>query len=152
MAKDDLARQQIKALDRRVTEGNAAQKEAIKDALAAAEKAVVKAEAASEKRFEGVNEFRQTLSDQAATFISRSEVESLLKGIASDVARLDNQGANDAGRSQGVRLSATTVYGAVGLLAAVIAILGGLSLLLPSRSGSGAPVYVGAVQPPAAKP
>lgn len=55
----------------------AAVKEATQAALTAAKEAVVKAENASEKRFEGVNEFRATLSDQAATFISRAEYDAL---------------------------------------------------------------------------
>lgn len=42
-------------------------------ALEAADKAIAKAEAATEKRFEGVNEFRAQLADQARTFISRTE-------------------------------------------------------------------------------
>ncbi len=49
------------------------QEQAVQAALAAAEKAVVKAELASDKRFESVNEFRAQLSDQANTFISRVE-------------------------------------------------------------------------------
>jgi hypothetical protein len=57
-----------------------AQSKAIQDALTAAEKAVVKAEVATEKRFEGVNEFRQTLSDQAANFISRKELWGYIVG------------------------------------------------------------------------
>jgi len=39
------------------------------------ELAVTKAEQATEKRFEGVNEFRNTLADQQRTFIPRSEYE-----------------------------------------------------------------------------
>ena len=46
---------------------------AVAAALESAEKAVTKAEAAAEKRFESVNEFRQQLTDQAATFVSRTE-------------------------------------------------------------------------------
>lgn len=46
-------------------------------ALQAAKEAVTKAEMATERRFESVNEFRQTLSDQAGTFISRTEFNSL---------------------------------------------------------------------------
>lgn len=42
-------------------------------ALQAADKAIQKAESATEKRFEGVNEFRAQLADQARTFISRTE-------------------------------------------------------------------------------
>ena len=49
-------------------------------ALAASEKAVTKAEAATEKRFDSVNEFRKTLSDQAATFLARPEAEAKFKG------------------------------------------------------------------------
>ncbi len=50
-------------------------------ALTSAEKAVTKAEAATERRFESVNEFRQTLSDQAGTFISRAEYDALKERI-----------------------------------------------------------------------
>jgi hypothetical protein len=50
-------------------------------ALATADKANEKGDNAIEKRFEGVNEFRKTLSDQAATFMPRSEVETLVKAI-----------------------------------------------------------------------
>lgn len=46
---------------------------AIAAALTGAEKAVMKAEVATEKRFDSVNEFRRTLSDQATTFLHRAE-------------------------------------------------------------------------------
>jgi flagellar biogenesis protein FliO len=49
------------------------QLDAVMAALAAAKEAVNKAETANEKRFESVNEFRSTLSDQAAQFLTRSE-------------------------------------------------------------------------------
>lgn len=51
------------------------QDRAVQAALNAAEKAVTKAENASEKRFDAVNEFRAQLADQAATFMPRSEAE-----------------------------------------------------------------------------
>ncbi len=54
-----------------------AQAQAIKDALLAAEKAVSKAETATEKRFDSVNEFRKALTDQTSTFVSRIEFDSL---------------------------------------------------------------------------
>lgn len=50
-----------------------AQQIGIREALSSAEKAVTKAENAMEKRFDGVNEFRETLSDQAAAFLTRVE-------------------------------------------------------------------------------
>jgi hypothetical protein len=46
---------------------------AVQAALVAVEKASEKAEDASDKRFEAVNEFRAQLSDQAASFIRRTE-------------------------------------------------------------------------------
>ena len=51
----------------------ASMKLAIDAALAASQRAIEKAETATEKRFDSVNEFRKTLSDQTATFISRNE-------------------------------------------------------------------------------
>ena len=42
-----------------------------------ASKAIEKADAATERRFEGVNEFRAQLSDQAARFVTRDELGAL---------------------------------------------------------------------------
>jgi hypothetical protein len=65
---------QTKALDAAL----AAQKEAVTTALAAAERATVKSDVSTEKRFESVNEFRRTLSDQTHSFMPRSEAETRL--------------------------------------------------------------------------
>jgi hypothetical protein len=51
---------------------------AVQTASTAAEKAVTKQEIATEKRFESVNEFRQTLTDQAGTFMTRGEAQASL--------------------------------------------------------------------------
>ena len=56
---------------------------AVATALLSAEKAVTKAELAADKRFEAVNEFRQTLSDQTATFMPRTEAETRIAVRAS---------------------------------------------------------------------
>lgn len=49
-------------------------------ALTSSKEAVTKAEIATEKRFDSVNEFRNTLKDQAATLLSRGEAEARFKG------------------------------------------------------------------------
>ena len=54
-------------------------------ALTAADKAVTKAETATEKRFEGVNEFRGALSDQAANLMSRVESLTKFEAISKDL-------------------------------------------------------------------
>lgn len=66
-------------------DGLQTQKEAINAALDAAKEAVSKAEAASEKRFDGVNEFRAALSDQQRVLMPRTEVEAILKAMAEKV-------------------------------------------------------------------
>ncbi len=57
-------------------------------ALAAAEKAVSKAEAATHERFASVNEFRGQLTDQAATFISRIEFDTKLGAVNDKLSAL----------------------------------------------------------------
>lgn len=69
--------EQLLALDRLMAARFASMDEKTTLALSSADKAVSKAEIATERRFEGVNEFRQTLSDQAAQFVTRREFESL---------------------------------------------------------------------------
>ncbi len=62
---DERYATQTKALDAAFVSAE----KAVGVALASAEKAVTKAESATEIRFQGVNEFRQQLADQAATFL-----------------------------------------------------------------------------------
>ena len=57
----------------RTKERFASMKIAVDAALAAADRAVTKAEIATEKRFESVNEFRDTLRDQSNTLLPRLE-------------------------------------------------------------------------------
>ena len=62
-----------------------AAEKAVATALTSAEKAVAKAEVAADKRFESVNEFRQQLSDQTATFPSRREIDTRLEAVGAQV-------------------------------------------------------------------
>jgi DNA repair exonuclease SbcCD ATPase subunit len=80
---DERYATQTKALDAAFK----AAEQAVQVALANAEKAVTKAEVASDKRFEAVNEFRQTLSDQTASFPTRNEVKLEIDSVRHDVTR-----------------------------------------------------------------
>ncbi len=60
-------------------------------ALAAADKAVTKAEIATEKRFEGVNEFRSTLADQAARLMPREEAQIKFENMQKDISGLSRE-------------------------------------------------------------
>lgn len=57
-------------------------------ALNASDKAITKAEAANERRFEGVNEFRAQLSDQAATFLNRDQYNAAHQPLADRLAEV----------------------------------------------------------------
>ncbi len=61
--------------DRRYEDRFKAQDEKTTLALTASKEAIGKAETATEKRFDAVNEFRGTLSDQAAHLLPRAEAD-----------------------------------------------------------------------------
>lgn len=75
--------------DRRYEQRFEAQEKAVGNAIFAADRAVVKAEAATEKRFESVNEFRATLSDQQRTFMPRSESDAIIKALDVRLQRME---------------------------------------------------------------
>jgi hypothetical protein len=74
-AKVAAQRELMDERDRRYEERFKAMDEKTGLALTSSEKAVTKAETATEKRFDAVNEFRGQLKDQASTLISRVEVD-----------------------------------------------------------------------------
>lgn len=92
-------------------------------ALAAADKATSKAETASEKRFDAVNEFRSTLSDQQRTLMPRAEAEILIKGLNDKIDSLNittiSRQSKDAGQKEGMG----TVALIAGIVSTIIAIL-----------------------------
>jgi hypothetical protein len=95
---------------------------AVQTAMVAAERAVAKAEAANEKRFESVNEFRKTLSDQASSFPSRVELHALAERVTDLAARVDKTEGRSTGMSDGTRLLiqlAGLVVAAIGLYLAL---------------------------------
>lgn len=65
-----------------------AQNAAVTQALNSAQAAVTKAETATDTRFTGVNEFRQTLSDQALNFANKDAVEVRFKAVESSLLEI----------------------------------------------------------------
>jgi hypothetical protein len=84
-------RQVLDERDTRYTQRANSQDSAVKNALETSEKAIIKAESATERRFEGVNEFRQTLADQAATLMPRAEYTVQHKALGDKVTVLENR-------------------------------------------------------------
>jgi hypothetical protein len=97
--------------------------EATKSALASADRAVTKAESATEKRFEGVNEFRNTLSDQQRTFVPRAEVTIKFDSLDDRLKRIEDKILSIEGSKSGLSQGWGWAVGVVGLVAAVVAIL-----------------------------
>lgn len=79
------------------------QAEKVALALASADKAVQKAEAATEKRFESVNEFRKTLSDQAQDFVTRREYEVSRQSTVDRLGEVQTRLDKAEGRSTGLQ-------------------------------------------------
>ena len=92
------------------------QAESVTLALASADKAVTKAERATERRFDSVNEFRETLSDQTKSFISRAEFEALRDVSSTRITDLSSRLDRTEGKAVG--LNAGWIYLLGGLAAA----------------------------------
>lgn len=90
--------------------------------FAAQEDAIGKAESATEKRFESVNEFRQSLSDQTAGFLPRLEAASIEKSNADKVASLQSRLDKLEGKGSGVSAFWLVLVGAAGMIGALFGI------------------------------
>lgn len=77
-----------------------AQEKSVTAALTAAKDAVDKAQESAEKRFDSVNEFRAQLSDQATTFMPRSEAEQRISQNADRLEKMDRAAQECISRSE----------------------------------------------------
>jgi hypothetical protein len=93
---------------------------AVDAALNATKEAVLKAEIASEKRFESVNEFHSALSDQQRTLLPRVEAEQRLAQLADRIDKLERAAVAQTGQRAGLRESWGWI---VGLVAFVVLLL-----------------------------
>jgi CHASE3 domain sensor protein len=125
MSDADCLRQLMDERDTRYQQRFDDQTQAISAALLAAEKAVTKAEAASEKRFDAVNEFRGALADQARLLVNRTEVEAWREQLREAQAALSARIQRIEGKSIGMNAGWTILIAAGGLVAAVVAIFYG---------------------------
>jgi hypothetical protein len=107
--------------DRRYEERFKAMDEKTGLALTSSEKAVAKAETATEKRFDAVNEFRGQLKDQAATLMPRAEADAKFASMNKEIEELKKSANTAQGRSGGFNAA----WGiAVSILLLAIAIVG----------------------------
>jgi hypothetical protein len=103
-----------------------AQDRAVQAALQAAKEAVDKANIASEKRFESINEFRGQLSDQQATFLTRNEYGAQHDAMAQRLQDLADRFNTSSGRTTGLGAS----WGVIVSVASILIAFGTLLLLI----------------------
>jgi len=117
-----------------VTTALLAQKELTSAALVAAKEAVVKAEVATEKRLEGMNEFRGQLIDQATMLMPRSEAEQRMTQLAEKINDLDSKFSREfasvnkrldltEGHSGGMNAIWGYIIGGIGSAVAMISVI-----------------------------
>jgi hypothetical protein len=106
-------------------------------AMASADKAISKSEMAVEKRFDSVNEFRQTLADQAAHLMPRSEYQvqhiALVDRVEESIERLntmENRGVGRRDASVNIGSSITFGMGVAGFVLWILTIVVGAALYL----------------------
>ena len=98
-------------------------KDAVRAALDSQKEAVLKSEAASEKRFSSVNEFRNTLADQQRNLMPRNEVDILIKAINEKIDALNlktiTEQSKDVGKMEGMGIIAIVA----GIVSTIVVIL-----------------------------
>jgi hypothetical protein len=100
-----------------------AQNDGVDKALAAAKEAVTKSEIADQRRFEGVNEFRATLADQAATLMPRNEAEARFAALAEKIDANSHAIASIRGGEHSKAVSQSTLFTVLGLVLAAMSII-----------------------------
>lgn len=79
--------------------------------------------AAVDKRFDAVNEFRQTLSDQTSSFMPRIEAEARMTAFDIQLRALNQIVTRHQGRTTGMDKSWVMLVGAVGVIATLVALV-----------------------------
>lgn len=103
------------------------QKDLTQQALSDADKAVAKAENAAERRFDSVNEFRATLSDQQRDLATKSDVMLRFQALEGRINTLAEDAREIKGRSIGYSSGWGYLVGGIGAVAALVGIF--LSIL-----------------------
>lgn len=116
--------------DRLYNERSDARTKALEDTLAATKEAADKAAGELTKRFDSVNEFRKTLSDQAQSFASKDSTEVRFKALEDNITKNAEELSAIRSRSAGALQLWTILAAAI----AVLAVIGGFVLNFSRRS------------------
>lgn len=124
---------QIDAVEKLSDQRFEAMKEQVAAAFASSQRAIDKADEATEKRFEGVNEFRAALSDQATRFVTTDTLHALGDKLEAAINRnredLDNLATRIDLREGQVSGSRLTMGNLIALVTVGLGILGVIIVL-----------------------
>jgi hypothetical protein len=109
--------------DRRYEDRFRAMDEKTSLALSSSEKAVQKAETATEKRFDSVNEFRGSLKDQAATLIPREEANAKFSSLEEKINQLREFSSGIGGKEKAGERNLALLFSVVAILIGVAALV-----------------------------
>lgn len=105
-----------------------AMKQTVETAFSNSQTAITKAEEATEKRFEGVNEFRAALSDQAVNFVNRTTLDAMVEKLENQIDRnrqdLDSLAKRIDVREGEIQGSKITIGNLIAIVTVAAAILG----------------------------
>jgi len=91
-------------------------KEYVDTLFAEKQRAIDKAENSMNTRLEGMNEFRNTLKDQAGKFVTREEIGITLRRLNEDVRGLEKKSAQAEGKAS----QSSAIFAAVVALAGLV--------------------------------
>jgi len=94
----------------------------IKVAVNSAKEAVDKAEKASEKRLDGLNELRGAMTDQSATYITRETVSAMTSALSARLDLIKERQDRMEGRGSGLQQGWGYIVGAVGLALGLVSL------------------------------
>jgi hypothetical protein len=97
-------------------------KEYVESRIEAVEKGIEVANAVMQDRLAGMNEFRDTLKDQASRFITREEVDIKLKSIEDRVQELQLSKAAMDGKASQTHANIIMVIAIIGLVISFISL------------------------------
>jgi hypothetical protein len=114
---------QVSHLAASFTERMAGMRRELEAAGEAAKEAVTKAENATEKRLEGLNEFRQQLSDQNSSFLPRETFQATVDGWGEWRTTIEARLSQTQGESSGKTEQRTSIYATIATIVAVLAVI-----------------------------
>jgi hypothetical protein len=98
-------------------------KEHIERRLESVEQATTLAARALEKRLEGMNEFREALKNQSATFVTRAELTVQVAKCESDIRMLREYKASLEGKASQLYVTITLVIALVSMFTSLVALI-----------------------------